>query len=60
MHQDSYTGYSVKTLPAVREAIEQGSWDALDTQVTRTADVLDKAASLIDSAATVLEKARTP
>jgi N-acetylated-alpha-linked acidic dipeptidase len=55
-----YTGYSVKTLPAVREAIEQGSWDAVDTQVTRTAAVLEKAASLIDSAATVLEKARTP
>jgi N-acetylated-alpha-linked acidic dipeptidase len=55
-----YTGYSVKTLPAVREAIEQGSWDAVDTQVTRTTAVLEKAASLIDSAATSLEKARTP
>ena len=55
-----HTGYSVKTLPAVREAIEQSSWADVDAQVSRTAAVLEKAASLIDSAATVLEKARTP
>ena len=55
-----HTGYSVKTLPAVREAIEQSSWADVDAQVTRTAAVLEKAASLIDSAATSLEKARTP
>ena len=55
-----YTGYSVKTLPAVREAIEQGSWNDVDTQVTRTAAVIEKAASLIDSAATSLQKARAP
>jgi N-acetylated-alpha-linked acidic dipeptidase len=55
-----HTGYSVKTLPAVREAIEQSSWAEVDAQVTRTAAVLEKAASLIDSAATSLEKARTP
>ncbi len=55
-----YTGYSVKTLPAVREAIEQGSWNDVDTQVTRTAAVIEKAASLIDSATTSLQKARAP
>lgn len=36
-----YTGYGVKTLPGVREAIEQREYDAVAEQVDRVAAVLD-------------------
>jgi N-acetylated-alpha-linked acidic dipeptidase len=36
-----YTGYGVKTLPAVREAVEERAFDGLDEHVARTADALD-------------------
>jgi N-acetylated-alpha-linked acidic dipeptidase len=36
-----YTGYGVKTLPGVREAIEQRQWDEADRQIRITADVLN-------------------
>ena len=52
-----YTGYAVKTLPAVREAIEAGQWAEVDHQVSRTAEALEAAAGKIDSAAAVLEHA---
>lgn len=37
-----YTGYGVKTLPGVREAIEQGDWDEAQTQIDIAAEVLDE------------------
>ncbi|UZR94283.1 M28 family metallopeptidase [Chondrinema litorale] len=36
-----YTGYGVKTLPGVREAIEQRDWDLTEEQIKILADVLD-------------------
>ncbi|MCY3927161.1 MAG: M28 family peptidase [Acidobacteria bacterium] len=36
-----YTGYGVKTLPGVREAIEQGDWEEAQTQIDIAAQVLD-------------------
>ncbi|MEZ4775209.1 MAG: transferrin receptor-like dimerization domain-containing protein [Bacteroidia bacterium] len=36
-----YTGYSVKTLPGVREAIEQRDWPELDRQIQKLTDVLE-------------------
>jgi N-acetylated-alpha-linked acidic dipeptidase len=35
-----YTGYGVKTLPAVREAIEQREWSAIDANVQKTAQAI--------------------
>ena len=35
-----YTGYGVKTLPGVRESIEQREYDAVDEQIEIVADVL--------------------
>ena len=35
-----YTGYGVKTLPGIREAIEQGKWDLVEQQIKVLADVL--------------------
>jgi N-acetylated-alpha-linked acidic dipeptidase len=52
-----YTGYGVKTLPAVREAIEEKHWEEADQQIPAVAKVLRDEAALIDSAAQELEKA---
>jgi N-acetylated-alpha-linked acidic dipeptidase len=53
-----YTGYGVKTLPGVREAIEQKHWNEADQQIVRAANALQDEASLIDSAAQELEKGK--
>jgi N-acetylated-alpha-linked acidic dipeptidase len=53
-----YTGYGVKTLPGVREAIEQKKWKEADEEIVRVAAVLQDEAALIDSAAADLEHAR--
>ena len=50
-----YTGYGVKTLPAVREAIEQKQWKEVDAQIVRTAAAVDREASLLKDAAHTLE-----
>ncbi len=49
-----YTGYGVKTLPAVREAIEQKEWSIVDTQINRTAAALDREAQLLKAATKLL------
>ena len=51
------TGYGAKTLPGVREAIEQRRWDDARTYVSRTAKVLEDYASRLDE---VTALARTP
>ena len=53
-----YTGYGVKTIPGVREAIEQKKWKEADEQIVRAGAALQDEAVLIDSAAQILEKAR--
>ncbi len=55
-----YTGYGVKTLPGVREAIEQKNWKEAETEVARVAAVLAREAELIDRAASALEQAGQP
>jgi N-acetylated-alpha-linked acidic dipeptidase len=51
-----YTGYGVKTMPGIREAIEQKKWKEADEQMVRVAAVLQDEANLIDAAAAMLEK----
>ena len=51
-----YTGYGVKTIPAVREAIEQKQWKLAEEQIVKVAQVIESEASLIDSASVELEK----
>jgi N-acetylated-alpha-linked acidic dipeptidase len=53
-----YTGYGVKTLPGVREAIEQEQWEEARGQIGRLANVLDSASSEITSAADALARLR--
>jgi N-acetylated-alpha-linked acidic dipeptidase len=52
-----YSGYGVKTLPGVREAIEEKRWAEADSEIVRVAAVLDSESVLINSAAEELEKA---
>jgi N-acetylated-alpha-linked acidic dipeptidase len=44
----AYTGYGVKTLPRVREAMEQDQWEEADKQIPVVAQVLREEAALID------------
>jgi N-acetylated-alpha-linked acidic dipeptidase len=46
-----YTGYGVKTVPGVREAIEQKHWQEADEQIVRVANALQREANLLDAAA---------
>jgi N-acetylated-alpha-linked acidic dipeptidase len=50
----AYTGYGVKTLPAVREAMEQENWKQAEQQVPVVAKVLEDEAALIDSVTALL------
>jgi N-acetylated-alpha-linked acidic dipeptidase len=52
-----YTGYGVKTMPGIREAIEEKKWDEADQQIPVVAKVLRDEAALIDSAAEALQNA---
>lgn len=45
-----YTGYSVKTMPGVREALEQGAWGDVDSEIRRVALALLREAHLLESA----------
>jgi N-acetylated-alpha-linked acidic dipeptidase len=51
-----YTGYSVKTVPSVRESIEQGNYADAEREVARVARAMIRLAALIDSASADLEK----
>jgi N-acetylated-alpha-linked acidic dipeptidase len=48
-----YTGYGVKTLPGVREAIEQRNWTEAAQQIAIAAGAIEKFAAEIDRAANV-------
>lgn len=52
-----YTGYGVKTLPGVREAIEQKKWKEAEQEILRAAEVIRNEADVILSAAEELERA---
>jgi len=52
-----YTGYDAKTIPAVREAIEQKKWKEADTSLIEVGRTLDAESELILSAAQELEQA---
>jgi N-acetylated-alpha-linked acidic dipeptidase len=52
-----YTGYEAKTLPVVREAIEQKQWKEADEGIVATAQVLQNEAAHILSVAQKLDAA---
>ncbi|HLK46716.1 MAG TPA: M28 family metallopeptidase [Bryobacteraceae bacterium] len=51
-----YTGYGVKTLPAVRESIEQKQWKEAEEQIARVGKVLENAGESINSATAALKR----
>lgn len=51
-----YTGYGVKTIPGVREAIEQRDYDEVDEQVEIAASVLNDMAARIELLAASLSR----
>ena len=51
-----YSGYGVKTVPGVREAIEQKRYSEADQEIVRVANALEQESTLIDSAAQLLEQ----
>jgi N-acetylated-alpha-linked acidic dipeptidase len=50
-----HTGYGVKTLPGVREAIEQRRWEEAEQYVTIVAESLNAYSDRLEQAAAVLE-----
>ena len=53
-----YTGYAVKTMPAIREAIEQKQWKQADDAIVVVAHILQEESELISSAAQKLAAAK--
>jgi len=46
-----YTGYGVKTMPGIREAIEQRNWQEAQDQIIVDADAINKLATYLKNAA---------
>ncbi len=51
-----YTGYGVKTLPGIREAIEQRQWEAVNEQIEVAAKAIQRLADLVSEAKLILPK----
>jgi N-acetylated-alpha-linked acidic dipeptidase len=51
-----YTGYSPKTMPGVREAIEEKRYADADPEIAKVARVLEAEANLLDQAAAAMEQ----
>jgi N-acetylated-alpha-linked acidic dipeptidase len=52
-----YTGYGVKTVPGVREGIEQKRYAEAEQEIVRVAKALEDESALIESATKQLEQA---
>ena len=52
-----YTGYGVKTMPGIREAIEEKNWKLADAEILRVAAALLAESELVAKAALLLEQA---
>jgi N-acetylated-alpha-linked acidic dipeptidase len=49
-----FTGYGVKTLPAVRESIEQKEWKTVDGEIVRTAAAMEREVEVLKRATQML------
>ena len=50
-----YTGYGVKTLPGIREGIEQKQWDEARTYIPIVAEAIDRLADQVEKAAALAQ-----
>jgi N-acetylated-alpha-linked acidic dipeptidase len=53
-----YTGYGVKTVPGVRESIEQGEYSQAEAEIARAAGAISRLAELVNQASADLEGSR--
>jgi N-acetylated-alpha-linked acidic dipeptidase len=53
-----YTGYAVKTMPGVREAIEEKNYAEAEAEIVRVARARGREKTLIEAAAAELERIR--
>ena len=53
-----YTGYAVKTMPGVREAIEEKHYAEAEAEIVRVARALEREKALLDAASADLERVR--
>jgi N-acetylated-alpha-linked acidic dipeptidase len=53
-----YTGYAVKTMPGVREGIEEKAYAEAEREIARVAKALEREVVLVDAAAAALEQHR--
>jgi len=51
-----YSGYGVKTVPGVREGIEEKRYSEAELEIARVAKALEQESELINSAAQLLEQ----
>ena len=51
-----YTGYAVKTMPGVREAIEEKNYAEAEREVVRVGDALSREAALINELTSTLDQ----
>ena len=51
-----YTGYGVKTLPGVREAIEERQWEEASQQIEILWEVIERFAGEVDRASAILDR----
>ncbi len=51
-----YTGYGVKTLPGIREAIEQRNWEEASEHITLVADMLIRVSEALERGVRILER----
>jgi N-acetylated-alpha-linked acidic dipeptidase len=51
-----YTGYAVKTMPGVREAIEEKQYAEAESEIARVARALEREKALVEAAAADLER----
>jgi N-acetylated-alpha-linked acidic dipeptidase len=56
----AYTGYGVKTLPGIREAIEERRWDEVEPQTVRVAQALERCARILEQARTEVLTSQRP
>ena len=50
-----YTGYGVKTLPGIREALDQRDWKEATEQIALAAETIDRFSAEIEKAAALFK-----
>ena len=51
-----FTGYGVKTLPGIREGLEQRKWDEVNFFIVEVANALNRASETINKATKILNE----